>query len=419
MIRRESLFLLLLLLSSVVLAQVRPQLVDIPSYACLHTEKGQDTLRFPGNHVLFDSLYRALDTLYLLDRGRVNILHIGGSHVQAGYFTHRVRSHFTAEGRRVGNRGLLFPFKAMKTNAPIGYSMWSEGEWRAVRCLTREPDVPLGLSGACIETADSAARILFSLSSLAEWRTDTLRVLGESSSSGIVPQLVCQDDTLRPLPADEHSGYRFLLPAMGDTCSLVFPGLSSGSEVFRLRGLMLEGRESGVTYSGSGINGASVSSWLRCTKFTEELSLLPPSLVVLGLGINDANVLPQHFDTEQFKANYRLLIDRIRQVSPACCFIFITNNDCWFSFRGRRRQYNTNTPQVCQAMYELAREYDGAVFDVFSMMGGLRSSHAWVQAKMLRPDHIHFTREGYELWGDLLYNAIVKDYLYHTTSDGE
>ena len=147
---------------------------------------------------------------------------------------------------------------------------------------------------------------------------------------------------------------------------------------------------------------------MRCTLLEQDLALAPPSLVIFGIGINDANIMPQTFNPEQFKANYRELIRRIRTVSPRCCFLFITNNDCWFSFRGRRRQYNTNTPRVQQAMRELAAEVDGAVFDVFSLMGGLRSSAAWVRARLQRPDHIHFTREGYELWGDLLYNALVK-----------
>ena len=186
--------------------------------------------------------------------------------------------------------------------------------------------------------------------------------------------------------------------------------------MFRLRGIVAESNAPGIVYSESGINGASVAAWLRCSLFEDDLRLDPPSLVILGLGINDANVGPQSFDVEQFKANYRELIRRIRSVSPQCCFIFITNNDCWFNFRGRRRQFNTNTPRVRQAMCELARENDAAVFDVFALMGGLRSSNAWVRARLQRPDHIHFTREGYELWGDLLYNAIVKDYQKRQTS---
>jgi len=138
--------------------------------------------------------------------------------------------------------------------------------------------------------------------------------------------------------------------------------------------------------------------------------LCPPQLVILGLGINDANVPPQRFDVEHFKSAYRELIGRIRSVSPHCCLLFITNNDCWLNVRGYRHRPNINTPKVRKAMMELAAEYGGAVFDCFGLMGGMRSSNAWTREGLLRRDHIHFSRQGYELMGDLLYNALMKSF---------
>ncbi len=388
---------LLLLLASLGLAAQRPRPLEIDAPACLHTERGQDSLRFPGSHARFDSLYRLVDTLLTERRGRLNILHIGGSHVQAGHFSARLRNRLSEGGLEPGNRGMLFPFAALKTNAPQDYWLRPEGTWLTARCTQREPSLPLGLSGASIESADSAS-LLLSLGSLLQWRTDTLRLLGE----GPAPMLLSLADTIRPLT--EGAPYRFALPQEADTLRLLFPA------AFRLRGLLPEGRTAGFTYTTSGINGASLNSWLRCSRWEDELALVPPALVVLAIGVNDANVAPQQFDAEQFKANYRRLIGRIRRISPGCCFVFLTNNDCWFSIRGRRRQVNTNTPLVQRAMTELAAEVDGAVFDVFALMGGLRSSSAWVRAGLMRPDHIHFTRQGYELWADLLYNALIRDY---------
>lgn len=408
MIRHALTLFIVLWFSSSVGAQLLPP-QEIPEVACLHVDCGQDSLQFPGGRERFDSLRRVLDTLLLTGQGHLNILHIGGSHVQAGHFSHRVRADLAAAtGMNAAGRGLLFPYTAMKSNAPQSYAMWHEGRWASSRCVEREPRLPLGLTGACIETSDTAARVFIDMASLSLWRTDTLRILGEGSTPDVVPMFVWHADTIAPLLSDGQPGFRFVLPSEADTCCLLFRGLAADSLTFRLRGVFTESHAPGITYCEAGINGASVPSWLRCTLLEQDLALAPPSLVIFGIGINDANIMPQTFNPEQFKANYRELIRRIRTVSPQCCFLFITNNDCWFSFRGRRRQYNTNTPRVQQAMRELAAEVDGAVFDVFSLMGGLRSSAAWVRARLQRPDHIHFTREGYELWGDLLYNALVK-----------
>ena len=93
--------------------------------------------------------------------------------------------------------------------------------------------------------------------------------------------------------------------------------------------------------------------------------------------------------------------------------LFITNNDCAFTVgKGRRAKKiaNPNTERVRQAMIELATELNGAVFDVYGLMGGIKSSEKWVEAGLMKKDRIHFTNEGYVLVGDLLYNAIDKNY---------
>lgn len=393
-------------------AQGNPTLKELPELKCLHTEDGGDSLQFPGSHERFDSLYLRLDSLYTNGNAAFNILHIGGSHVQAGHFTHRMRSNLASwGGMKAGSRGLLFPFRAIKSNAPTDYSLYSKGVWKGSRCVLRNSELPIGLSGAYAITSDSAAALVLDLKTLSDWPAQQLRILGEGTDSCVYPILICAGDTLFHNPSDEKPGYCFTLPQQADSCIISFCGLKTDSLSFSVRGIWPESGEGGFTYLSSGINGASVPSWLRCSLFEEELSLAPPHLVVFGIGINDANVLPKDFNKEKFKSDYRQLIQRIKAVNPLCCFIFITNNDCWFSVRGRRRQYNTNTPKVQQAMHELAEEYGGAVFDTFKLMGGMRSSASWVRARLQRADHIHFTKEGYELWGDLLYNALMMDFM--------
>ena len=51
------------------------------------------------------------------------------------------------------------------------------------------------------------------------------------------------------------------------------------------------------------------------------------------------------------------------------------------------------------------------MWDQYAIMGGSRSSALWKGKKLMRPDRIHFTAEGYRLIGDLLYNALITDYL--------
>lgn len=385
----------------------------LPSAPCLNTKQGRDSLLFPGVRERFNDFYARLDTLVRTGEGSLNILHIGGSHVQAGFFSQRVRENLSSlVGPSSAGRGLFFPFRVMKTNAPSDDVVTCSGVWQSVRCVARDVvGADLGLSGVQSTTSDTLACLQLSLRSLSSAPLSRLRVLGQGSTSDVYPIIICDGDTLLPVVAEGGPGYCFDLPETADSCAIRFQGLAADSLSFTLRGLFPERKTSGLTYTSAGINGASVLSWLRCTRFQEDLSLLPPHLVVLGIGINDANVSPVSFDAETFKSNYRQLIQRVLDVNPSCCFVFITNNDCWFNYRGRRRQYNTNTPRVQKAMKELSAEYNAAVFDVFELMGGLRSSARWVRAGLQRADHIHFTRKGYELWGDMLYNALVAEFM--------
>lgn len=360
----------------------------------------------------------------------VNILHIGGSHVQAGVLSNTVRMHFSPSA----DRGFLFPFRAIKTNSPQGYRIDFTGMWKGSRCVNKDVDVELGLSGAAAISSDKEASITLRLRDEGKWNFNQLTIQGNASDSTVIPYLITSaNDTLwsDPVLSDMYvrDSWSFILPRPDSVVTIQFTGLTrkvsskqkrktylplQDKHYFELHGILPRSDRHGVTYTESGINGAAVPSWLRTGKrFEEELSLLPPDLVIFGIGINDANVPMLEFDPEVFKSGYRSLIHRIQSVNPQACFLFITNNDCAFSLgKGRRAKKiaNPNTERVRQAMMELATEFNGAVFDVYGLMGGLKSSEIWVNENLMKKDRIHFTNEGYSLIGDLLYNAIENNY---------
>ena len=63
-----------------------------------------------------------------------------------------------------------------------------------------------------------------------------------------------------------------------------------------------------------------------------------------------------------------------------------------------------------EVFLDLAREYQGAVWNLYRVMGGMGSSARWHKAGLMQKDQVHFTLRGYQLLGDLLFNALVADY---------
>ena len=48
---------------------------------------------------------------------------------------------------------------------------------------------------------------------------------------------------------------------------------------------------------------------------------------------------------------------------------------------------------------------------MYNIVGGsLRACKNWIDAGLMRPDHVHYLPEGYTLQGELLYEAIIKAY---------
>lgn len=385
----------------------RLKYVEIDDYD--HVNFDACYLQFPGDHKRFESLYRKVEHLRRGGEGVVNILHVGGSHVQAGILSHKLRCNFAQiMPDRPQSRGMMFPFSAIRTNAPKDYEFSASGNWRSARCLDRTPSYPLGLSGAvAVATSEDCSLNLSVDSAFAFLR---LRVIGEPMGGECYPLIITADsDTLRPKLVDKD--FLFSFPRGAYECTIVFEGLKRDSISFALRGVWPEHDGVGITYTGSGINGASVPAWLSAELFTEELKrLCPPDLVIFGIGINDANIPTAKFSAETFKENYRQLINNVLSVNPSAAILFLTNNDCWLRVGRRRHVFNANGPVVEQAMLELAREYNGAVFNQFQVMGGLGSCSKWVSEGLMNRDHIHFLSAGYRLMSDLIFNAFVQDY---------
>jgi hypothetical protein len=88
--------------------------VDFSKYDFIDTSL--NTIQFPQGNASFEPFFKKLDTLVFENRGKVRILHIGGSHLQADVISGRIREHMIKEypGASAG-RGFVFPYSAART----------------------------------------------------------------------------------------------------------------------------------------------------------------------------------------------------------------------------------------------------------------------------------------------------------------
>ncbi len=391
------------ILPSICFGQNTPH--DLPNFPFLKME--ENYIKFPGDSSGFEKLYSKFDKVIFEGEGQVNLLHMGGSHVQAGVFSERMRTHFeTIQPSLNSFRGFLFPFRMAATNNPSNYSVSYSGSWEYCRNVEKKKTCNLGLSGIMVKTNSPGASININFDQDPPEEPFTRLVVfqdTDSSSFEFTPMA-----TYSHVDINQENGtvtYHFDSPQ--DSLSARIIKTNEKQDHFTLYGLKFESDLPGFAYNAVGINGASVPSYLRCQLLSKQSGALNLDLALFAIGINDA--YGTKFSPSNFKANYRDLIAELRLENPEMQIIFITNNDSYY----RRRYVNRNGLLVREAMIELAKEYNAGVWDLFEVMGGLESIKTWEEYGLAKSDKIHFTREGYELAGDLLFSAIVTSYENH------
>ncbi len=366
---------------------------------------------FKGDSSAWEAYHAKLDQLVFDGTGQVNIVHIGGSHVQADMWSMELRHRMQtmAPGVRAG-RGFIFPYNMAKSNNPWWYNPVYTGTWTGLRNVVKSDSSALGIGGISTTTRDTLTtlKISFRGDVYPGYTFDRVRVLHRIDSSFDVNAFDI-DPTVRITKAmNATGGYtEFSFDRQMDTLHLRFERMDTDQRQFTLYGMILDNSDPGIFLHASGVNGASTASWLRCQRFAKELAMLDPDLVILSIGINDAH--DPDFDATRYENNYRELIRRVRSTNPNAAILLTTNTDSYV----KRRHPNMKATAVRDAMLHLSASEGVGVWDTFGVMGGQGSVRMWEDADLAKSDRIHMTREGYALLGDLLFTAMMEKYGEH------
>lgn len=162
-----------------------------------------------------------------------------------------------------------------------------------------------------------------------------------------------------------------------------------------------------LTYTDMGINGATCETFSAANKI-REIQTERPDLLILSFGTNES-----HNRGYNAVRHYQQMDNFVRQLRTALPGVPILMTTPPGSYQGRRRAYSINprTAIAVQTIHRFAGDNGIAVWDLFSIVGGAhRACLNWQSAKMMRPDHVHYTVEGYVFQGQLLYQAMIKAY---------
>ena len=386
-------------------AQDNPHLLSEHSFV----QYDSSYIHFYNDSSKFNHFYNKLDDLIFKGEGKVNVMQIGGSHIQADIWSDQMRKNFQQLSPNLnGGRGFLFPYRIAHTNNPYYYKVTSSGEWKGFRNALLKHNATWGVSGITATTQDSVAtlKFIFRGEGTPFYDFNSIKIFHDVDSSAYCIEIV--GDTCSLIQINREIGYtEFVFDHYLDSFELNIYRTDTVVSSFNLYGLKLDNDDPGLVYTSIGVNGASTKSYLRCELFTQHLQAIVPDLVIFCIGINDA--YDPSFCGNCYESNYDSLVSWFRSVNPDVNFLFVTNNDSYY----KRRYPNKRVFEARDAMIRLAKKYNAGMWDMFNVMGGLGSIKNWQLNGYAKKDKIHLTKKGYILMGDLMFEALIQGYDKH------
>lgn len=115
-----------------------------------------------SNEDLLNGLFEKLSNLEKNGTGKLNIVHIGDSHIQADIFTNTIRQALQNQYGN-GGWGFTFPYSLMRTNGPRTVKYISDAVWQNQLNVYPIADVGVGLSGIALFTGSEEFMIQLSV----------------------------------------------------------------------------------------------------------------------------------------------------------------------------------------------------------------------------------------------------------------
>ncbi len=402
-----------LILIVMMVGSLSAQTIDSTAY------KSYSFIRTDLNKISNDSaslsfLYEKLYQLEKTKQGRVNIAHIGDSHIQADILSGSIRQKLQLRFGNAG-RGLIFPYRVAKSNEPTTYKTITNANWDSKRNVFYDKPLPIGVSGFTVDTKDSSAEINLLVKDqpglgYSFTKFTLFHDRGQNNYDiTICDDLNCERGKFRSIDKSNNpfvSELKFDKPVRQIYIrnSVADTALQKSTRIY---GMLLENDSAGVLYNMIGVNGAEYRHYNMSKYFLQQFTYLNSDLIIISMGTNEG--FYGGFDKDLFYKNIDTLITNIRNTNPNVAILLTTPGD---SFRKSRkgRVKNPDMQVAEQTMIRYCLDHNLAYWDLYNIMGGYGSMAKWYTAKLSAKDKVHFSGKGYQIQGDLFYRAFISGY---------
>jgi len=365
-----------------------------------------------NNDYLLGPFFKKLQKLKKRKKGQLNIIHIGDSHIQADLICKVVRKGFQDYFGNAG-RGLVFSHQLAKSNAPSDIFSSSNVDWKYNRCAHPEINIMHGISGFGIHSNNSNAKINLDIKNDSiDFSFDKIQLfLGNENSEytlGIPNDSKCHIFETK-IDIDTPS-VTIYLDSLINQFSLS-KNTYEDTELFSFYGASLLKKDSmGIIYHNIGCNGAQFWQFSKSKLFFKQLKALKGDLYILSFGTNEAQ--NTSIDKDSLISQIDVFVENIRIINPNAIILFTLPPGSYFQGTSPNKTLKT----VVNAITYCCLKNNCSYWDLYNISGGYQGARVWNKYKLMAKDLVHFTKEGYNLQGELLLEALVNCYNTYDSS---
>ncbi|WP_239023076.1 GDSL-type esterase/lipase family protein [Flavobacterium endoglycinae] len=424
---------------------------------------------YTGNHIynskVLESVFKKLIQNESEKNQKINIVHIGDSHIQGDLMTNKIRKILQQQFGN-GGRGFVFPYQLAKTNGSYNERFRCNRIWDSYRNIYPVRNYPVGLSGIglwrdtggfvvemsikdpsykfnTIQIITPKNESMFDLSSSSQTKfieTTERKIVTHKIKKGEAISIIADKYNVsvadikkaNQLKSNNIRAGRILRiptnemqPKNIKTSEFVPLNLESDAfchfyksekaldkiylvphkeaKDYELNGLVLEKDAPGLIYSGIGVNGAKYSDYNKYPLFFEQLKALHPDLLIFSLGTNESF---DKLETSDYIQRLRQFIKNIKDQNINVPIIVMTPPPSLF----RGGKPNNFVGEYAQRINDIAEKDGFAVWDLYDEFGGLKGIRQLKSQGLIGKDWVHYSKKGYEKQGSLFTEAFLKAY---------
>ncbi|KOY86586.1 hypothetical protein AD998_10905 [bacterium 336/3] len=358
------------------------------------------------------ALANFFQTLQTLESNQSNelfrVFHYGDSQLEGDRMTSILRSQFQ---ERFGGCGAGINGMNNNTNAKLSVKQENDSRWKTFSVFGNiiAPHNYFGALANFYQFADTAGYVIYKKSDRTHYKNqkiENIKILYRNPNAPVQLKIFEKENLIAQkelLPSRNFTIEQIETPNNFEEMKISFNSRKSPD----IYGVALDCQK-GITFDNIPIRGSAGLEFhkIESNHLQKQARDLKIRFVILQFGVNvGLNSSDYNFYENQFYKEIMYL----KKAMPQASFLVIGTSDRSYKKENGYASY-PGIIKLRDAQKRAAFRAGCAFWDLYEAMGGRNSMPTWVKEGLAGKDYTHFKIEGANLVGNMLYQALIKEY---------